>query len=138
MRNLDEELDNEEGNEYPPTWYLAEGSKIVGKIKRYDKAYTIYGEAWICQIEDDEKGLLSVWLTHAVLIDRFKKLKPKLGERIAIKCFGKHSEKKYWRFKVIMDRLEPEIPDFENMQVLDKEPESVKDPENDFDDELPF
>ena len=42
-----------------------------------------------------------MWLNHAVLVDRFKKLKPKVGERIAIKCFGKHTDKKYWSIHLL-------------------------------------
>ncbi|MFQ5823260.1 MAG: hypothetical protein ACE5JB_04315 [bacterium] len=123
MRNLNDELDK--NDRYPPSWYLSEGAKVIGKIAAYKKAYTSYGSAWVCQIEDEKKGLLSVWLTHTVLLDQFKRLKPKIGERVGIKCLGKHQEKKYWQFRVVVDREEAEVPIFEEIQAWDKEAEEL-------------
>jgi len=117
MSDLSIKLDSERG--YPPSWVVKEGEKIVGEIKSYNRAYTVYGEAWVCHIEDEKRGLIAVWLTHTVLLDWFKKLKPKVGERIGIKCNGKHPEKGYWQFLVIIDRDEPEMPDFEALEAWD-------------------
>lgn len=117
MRDLDKELD--QNQTYPPSWSVKEGEKVVGLLKEYQKAFTPYGEAWVCQIDDENRGMISVWLTHTVLLDWFKKLKPKVGERIGIKCNGKHLEKGYWQFKVMVDRDEPEAPDFDSLKAWD-------------------
>jgi hypothetical protein len=120
MRNLREELQEFDG-EYAPSWKLEEGAIAVGKIISYNQAQTAYGEAWVCVMEEESSGPLSVWLTSTVLIDQFKKLKPRVGERIGIKCLGKHREKKYWRFLTKVDRQE-EQPDFETIRGWDRLP----------------
>lgn len=121
MRNLREELEEFNG-EYAPSWQLKEGAIVVGKITGYAQVQTSYGEAWVCTIEEETQGPLSIWLTYTVLIDQFKKLKPRVGERIGIKCLGKHPEKGYWRFMVRVDRPEEE-PDFETIQSWDRVPQ---------------
>lgn len=122
MRDLREELEDFNG-EYAPSWKLEEGGIVVGKIIGYNQAQTAYGEAWVCSIEDETQGPLSVWLTSTVLIDQFKKLKPKVGEQVGIKCLGKHPEKKYWRFALKVDRPEEE-PNFEAMAAWDRPPDN--------------
>jgi hypothetical protein len=120
MRDLREEPQEFNG-EYAPSWKLEEGAIIVGTITGYNQAQTAYGEAWVCVMEEESQGPLSIWLTYTVSIDQFKKLKPKVGERIGIKCLGKHPGRKYWRFAVRVDRPE-EQPDFESMQGWDRIP----------------
>lgn len=129
MRDLREELEEFSG-EYAPSWQLEEGAIVVGKITGYSQTQTAYGEAWVCTIEEESQGPLSIWLTAKVLIDQFKKLRPKVGERIGIKCLGKHLEKGYWRFVVKIERPEQE-PDFENIQAWDVPPEEA-------DEDIPF
>ncbi|MBT9167445.1 MAG: hypothetical protein DDT19_00783 [Syntrophomonadaceae bacterium] len=121
MRNLRSELEEFNG-EYAPSWKLEEGAIVVGRIKSYSQALTNYGEAWVCTIEEETQGPLSIWLTSTVLIDQFKRLKPKVGERVGIKCLGKHPERKYWRFIVRVDRPE-QGPDFESIQGWDRPPQ---------------
>lgn len=122
MRNLRHELEEFNG-QYSPSWKLEEGAIVVGKITSYSQALTSYGECWVCTIEEESSGPLSIWLTSTVLIDHFKKLKPQVGERIGIKCLGKHPEKGYWRFIVRVDRPE-EQPNFETIQGWDRPPDS--------------
>lgn len=119
MRDLRQELQENDG-EYPPSWKFQQGEVIVGEILAYSQASTNYGPAWVCLIEEEERGKLAIWLTSTVLVDLFKKLKPKVGERIGLRCLGKHREKDYWRFVLKVDREEPQEPDFGAIQAWDR------------------
>lgn len=120
MRDLRTELEEFDG--YPPSWRFKEGDIVVGRILSYQQAQTNYGPGWVCVIEEEKLGRLSIWLTSVVLVDCFRKLKPRIGERIGIRCLGRDPMKDYWRFALKVDRPQAE-PDFETMQGWDRPPQ---------------
>jgi len=123
--------------EYPPTWYPRPGAIICGQLLRYDRAGTAFGNSLVCVIDDDQEGPCTVWLNATVLLDQFKRYKPKVGETVGIKCLGKHPEKGYWRFVVRVDRGQPEL-DLDTVQAVDAHlvDEELEDPfEDPFEDQ---
>ena len=102
---LREQLENYTG-EYAPSWSPQEGDVVCGKIVSYNKANTQYGEAIIAVVNDDKLGETSVWLSSTVLLDQFKRLRPKIGETVGVKYLGKHEEKNYHRYYMTVDRGE--------------------------------
>ena len=62
---------------------------------------------------DDASGKeRTVWLLHKVLINEFKQKRPRPGEEIGIKRLP-DADKGYKRYRVMVDRHEPDVPDFE-------------------------
>lgn len=110
-RDLLKELD--EMGEWPECWRPKAGDTIVGKILRYSEGPTTYGPVRTVILErDNGEGLISVWLSSTVLLNKFKAAQPKEGERIALRYLGKHSEKGYHQYALVVDRETP-APDFE-------------------------
>jgi len=105
MRDLLRELN--EWDEWPPAWKPEPGDILVGKVLHYDKGYTPYGEVRTCIVEQDDGERVSLWLSTTVLLDQFKRLRPRIGERIGLKYLGKHPDLGYHRYRLIVDRDEP-------------------------------
>ena len=119
MSNLRDRL-REDTGEYPPSWRPEAGDVVSGELLRYSTAPSIYGEQKVCVIDDEEIGPVTVWLNSTVLLDEFKRLRPKVGETVGIKCHGKHPDKGYWRFRVDVDRGEsPAEPDWDKIEAPD-------------------
>lgn len=72
----------------------------------------MYGPCRTCIVEKDDGSRVSLWLNSTVLLGQFEREKPKVGERVGIRFLGKHPDKGYKRFTLIVDRAEPEEPDF--------------------------
>lgn len=124
--NLRDELERDTGD-YPPSWTPKEGDVICGPILRYSKVTTRFQtEALVCVIDDDQAGALAVWLTSCVLLDQFKRLRPKVGEVIGLKYLGKHPEKEYHRYLTRVDRPEEAEPDFDAVRPLDQHAADVQ------------
>ena len=138
-RDLRKELEQDDGT-YPPSIILKPGDVLSGTLSRYNGATTKYGDCIIAVIENEVDGKpVSLWITHTVLKNEFARQKPRPGESIAVKYFGEDSARGYHRWKLLVDREEGELPDFEARVVEDEVP-------NDFalakgngsDDEIPF
>lgn len=110
MRNLEAEL-NEWDGEWPAGWRPRDGETLIGTIRRYSTGQSAYGPVRTAIVERGDGSRVSVWLSSTVLLALFQQEKPKVGERVGIKCLGKHPEKGYRRWSLIVDRPNTE-PDF--------------------------
>jgi hypothetical protein len=126
-RDLRIELEREDGT-YPESWRPQPGDILVGTIEKYDRASTSYGTYNIAVLRDEQGALHSVWLMHAVLLDEFRKLRPRPGERLGIKRL-EDAERGYRRYAVRVDR-EPgsDIPDFDAAPAADAPPATASEP----------
>ena len=55
QRDLRQELENYSG-EFPQSWRSRPGSVVVGRLLRYNRGFSAYGERWIAVLDDDETG----------------------------------------------------------------------------------
>jgi len=125
-RNLAAELDADTG-EHPESWKPAPGDKLVGRLVRYDKAPGRYGPCFLAVLDVAGEGdkasqgahLVAVWLSHAVLLEKFKELRPAPGESVGIKRLV-DAGKGYARYMVKVDRPEVE-PDWEALALPENE-----------------
>ena len=147
MSKTDDELfaELEEQREFAPTWKPEENETLTGVILRYRKAYSVYGNLVdICEIKTKEGARFAIWLNSTVLLGKFRETNPKVGEKIAIRYFGKHPEKRYKRYAVAVDREQVDGGSHTFENPADREPpESLNPPagENDLgisDDDIPF
>src|SRR5438309_67877 len=106
-RDLEAEL-QEQAGAFPPAWNPSPGETLVGVIRSYGEAQGKYGPCRTAVIQRDEGAKVSLWIASTVLLDAFRKAKPKVGERIGIRYLGKHPEKGYNRFALVVDRPETE------------------------------
>ena len=105
MRDLRKELDAL-GDQATNQWRPEVGDVIVGKIVAYDQGPTRYGECQIAVLQEEPTNEhCEVWLGHMVLKNWFARVKPTVGERVAIKRLG-DSDKGYKRYNLLIDREE--------------------------------
>ena len=96
----------------PVSWKPKEGESIVGTVGDYQQGETMYGPVTILLLDEEDKegsptgDRVSVWLAHKVLWDEVRRLRPRLGEKIAIRRDSDHPHKNYKRYTVIVDRKE--------------------------------
>lgn len=111
---LRERLDSDSG-EFAKSWQPSPGEALIGTILRYDRATTRRGEeALIVIVRDEEHDEdRSVWLLHHVLLREFAEQRPKVGETIGLKYFGKDPEKGYHRWSLYRATTgSSELPNF--------------------------
>jgi hypothetical protein len=109
-RDLEREL-MEWNGEWPAAWRPREGETLIGRIVRYSTGQSAYGPVHTCIVERADGSRVSLWLSSTVLLSLFQQQRPKVGEQIGLKYCGKHPEKGYRRFHLVVDRPEQE-PDF--------------------------
>jgi hypothetical protein len=103
MRNLHKELETWDG--YPEAWRPKPGEILVGFIESYDEGHTSFGPVRTAIIAEEETGRKwTIWLTSTVLLNLFQRHKPRPGERIGLKYFGKDEVKGYHKFHLVVDR----------------------------------
>jgi hypothetical protein len=93
-------------DESPPAWKPVPGEVLVGTVEAYDTFVGKYSESKVCILRDQaEDSLISVYLSPTVLYNEFKKMRPKIGERVGIRYLGKaDGDEGYHRYKVVIDR----------------------------------
>jgi hypothetical protein len=104
-RDLLRELEDWDG--WPEAWNPKPGDNLVGVVRRYDQGQSMYGPVHTVIVEREGLGeLVSVWLSSTVLLALFRQHRPKVGERIGVRYLGKHPEKGYRRYVLLVDRPE--------------------------------
>ncbi len=111
MRDLERELDAWDGS-WPASWRPREGDTLVGRIARYGTASGIYGPVRTATVERDNGEQRTVWLSSRVLLALFDEQQPQIGERIGLKYAGRHPEKGYHRYALLVDRPDTPLPAF--------------------------
>lgn len=131
-RDLRGELEDFDG-EYPESWIPAVGDILVGEVLRYSRGTTNWGSYPICVLRDERTGEeRSVWLMHTVLLDEFRKQRPKVGERVGVKRLPDADGGRYRRYALRIDRPEPDASDLlEDAEPADFVPESQPGPQPD-------
>ena len=118
MRDLDQELEAYDPTP-PESWKPRPGDKIVGEVIRYDNAEGAYGPCWVAVLkvpanQDHGEYLAGVWLSHKVLFEKFRRLRPQRGEKIGIKRLP-DAEKGYARYAVVVDRAGDDDPPWDEL-----------------------
>lgn len=89
------------------TWKAEIGDEIVGDIVQRDQVANKFkpdlpSERLIVHTDDDEH--FTIYCHHIVLLTKVQKLNPQVGDRIAIRRLDDDPDKKYARYKVVVDR----------------------------------
>lgn len=109
-RDLLRELQDWDG--WPEAWNPKPGGNLVGTVRRYDVGQSAFGPVHTVIVEREASGeFVSVWLSSTVLLSLFQQHRPKVGERIGLRYLGKHPEKGYRRYVLLVDRPES-VPTF--------------------------
>jgi len=121
-----DDLERQAAQEFPRSWVPSESDpSIVGEFRRLEQGTTAYGPARIVVIRTKDGAERSIWLFHAVLKNEFSRVRPKVGELVAIRYLGKKqgaAGQSYEAYRVIAQRDEG-APDWD---ALDS-PEGIGD-----------
>jgi hypothetical protein len=144
----------------PPTaWKPEPGDLLLGSILDIDARTTAHSKRpndcpVITILNEDDEVVYDWWAYHDVAKKELAKLRPKVGERIAVRYMGRHPNG-YFMYKIRIDRqdrgtfdwsrvepdpdgLPPEAaPNGNVLQLQAREPKPVADPLSD-DSDLPF
>lgn len=81
---------------------------IVGRLIDVEEGVTDYGSAKIAVLEMADGGERRVWLFHQVLKGEFIRLKPKIGDLVAISYQGRQAtvdgEREFVDYRVVVGR----------------------------------
>lgn len=140
QRDLAAELDADDG-EFPESWKPRPGDKVVGVVKNYTTGETKFGPRPICVIETlNDQGvpyLLSIWLSHTVLVNEFRKVRPKVGEEIGVK--RNEDGPGYARYRVLVNRPAATEPDWDSLgEPATEKPADGGSVASDTSEEIPF
>ena len=126
QKRLKEGTDNSNG--YGSSWDPDQGDILIGRLQDIVTVSTRFGDREVARIQTEE-GLVSLWLTHKVLIDEWQEKSPGVSDLIGVIYLGKKKSKngQYcdYNLEVISESGESES----NKQALDEEPAT---------DEVPF
>jgi hypothetical protein len=115
-------LERQASQEFPRSWVPSEGDpSIVGEFLRLEQGATSYGPARIVVLRTKDGTEKSVWLFHAVLRNEFSRVRPKVGELVAIRSLGKKqgaAGQTYEAYRVVAQRDEG-APDWDALDIDD-------------------
>jgi hypothetical protein len=132
--SLTDRLDRRHAESWIPG---APGEALEGEFVRLDRGQTEYGAAAIAVIRTDDGSERAVWLLHAVLKSELARVRPKPGERLAIRFDGRKKSAKghsYAAYSVAVDR-EDSPPSWDE---IDDEPDPRHNGAAEDADDLPF
>lgn len=113
---LKQEYERGGGSPVPKSWKpQAEGpgSIVAGKlIKVHRGVPTEYGAFDVAHVEDEKRGRVTVWLSHAVLQQKWEEADPQPGDQVGILYEGERdgNSRSYHMYRVKVERAEKEQP----------------------------
>lgn len=117
-----DDLERQASQDFPKSWVPSEADpSIVGEFRRLEQGTTAYGPARIVVLRTKDGAERSVWLFHAVLKNEFSRVRPKVGELVAIRYLGKKqgaAGQSYEAYKVVAQRDEG-APDWDALDSED-------------------
>ncbi len=111
-------LERQAAQDFPKSWVPSESDPtIVGEFLRLEQGTTAYGPARIVVVRTKDGTEKSVWLFHAVLKNEFSRVRPKVGELVALRYLGKKQGaqgQNYEAYRVVAQRDEG-APDWDSL-----------------------
>lgn len=141
MKSRAARLAEQAERDFPESWIpSADDPQIIGEFVRLDRATTRRGEpAPIVVLRTEDGAERGVWLLHIVLLDEFKRVRPKPGELVAVRYLGKKTSaagQSYHGYRVVVDRTDQGV----DWGALDEPSEEglLDEPASDEADDIPF
>ncbi len=108
--NAYDDLAQRATQDFPRSWVPSEQDPtIVGEFRRLEQGATAYGPARIVVLKTQDGAERSIWLFHAVLKNEFARVRPKVGELIAVRFLGRKqgaAGQSYSAYRVVAQRDE--------------------------------
>jgi hypothetical protein len=109
-RDLTSELDRQAESSRLPSWNPEIGETLTGTIVAFTTRMTKFGETRLAIVDrEDGEGQVQLWLSSVVLKGLFEQQRPRCGDRIGVRYGGRHEQKNYHLYSLVVDRDEPEL-----------------------------
>jgi hypothetical protein len=130
-------------SDHPEAFRFKDGDMIVGKVVRFGQGYSQYGPHAVVIVADETDGeLRAVHCLQTVLRNQMVEADPRPGDRIAVKCLGKASNKsgtrRYENFRVRVETAEPRSFGDVVRGMAPASAESAEAEDDDNGDDMPF
>ena len=104
MKSLQDRL-----NSTSQAWKPNPGDTLVGTVLEIDERTSEFGSYPLLIIEEEESGdEIAVHAFHTVLKNEIARKSPAPGDKIGIVYNGKDQERKYEKYRVVLDRVQSE------------------------------
>lgn len=117
------ELAEQVNRDFPESWVPKQANDmIVGGFERLEEAQTSHGPCKVVILKTQDGVEKGAWLLHHVLRGEFKRVKPKVGELVAIRYLGMKisaSRNDYASYRVAVRRDEAE-PDWDALDATEE------------------
>jgi len=110
-RDLRQALDDEPDDD-APSWKPDIGDEIIGRVVRRDQIANKFKPDVPTErlvLETDDGDARTIYANHAVLRNKIQKLDPHIGDRIAIRREPDDPDKKYAKYKVVVERASDQV-----------------------------
>jgi hypothetical protein len=99
---------NERLDHYPEAWKPEPGDKILGRVLSISVIESKFGGSYpLVELVTDDDTEIAVHGFHTVLKSELARVKPRPGDMLGIKFFGKDDKVDYLRYRVLLERAEP-------------------------------
>ena len=119
-----DDLERQAAQDFPKSWVPSESDPtIVGEFLRLEQGTTAFGPARIVVIRTKDGAERSIWLFHTVLRNEFSRVRPRVGELVAIRYLGKKQGAQgqaYEAYRVVAQRDEG-APDWDALGSEDND-----------------
>lgn len=94
---------------FPEPWKPDAGDKLVGQVVEIGERASDYGDGSypIVTVLTEAGKEFSFHGFHTVAKNELARQRPRVGDRLAVKYFGKDEERGYERYRVIVEHAEP-------------------------------
>jgi hypothetical protein len=92
---------------FPEPWKPKAGDKLVGEISELDERTSEYGTYPIVVVLTSDGSERAFHAFHTVAKNELARQRPRVGDTIAVKYFGKDAEAGYERYRVLVEHATP-------------------------------
>jgi hypothetical protein len=94
---------------YPEAWRPDPGDKVVGEIIELDMLESKFGGSYpLVVIETEDNRQVALHGFHTVFKSELARQCPKVGDRIGVAYHGRDEKAGYERYRVVVERTEPQ------------------------------
>lgn len=104
MASLEDRVEN-----FPSAWKPKTGEKLTGTITELSERESEFGAYPAVGISTDTGEEVVFHAFHVAARNQLARLRPEVGDRLAVKYFGKDEEKGYEKYRILIDRTAPAI-----------------------------
>ena len=106
---------------FPESWRPEPGDRLAGKVVEIDERDGGFGPYPVVTIETEDGTEVTAHLFHTVARRELARQRPEVGDRIAIKYFGRRGDANYESYRVAVEKVNPLQKQSPNWDAIESE-----------------